>query len=238
NDVNRYVGIGLILAILAVVTMFIGNIIALVQTDIKRMLAYSSIVQMGYIILGLGLALYAFGNNRDPTFGIQGGLFHILTHAFMKGLAFLAAGAFIHAAGTRDMRQMKGLGNKMPITAAAFVIAALSLAGVPPLAGFMSKWLIFRAGIDAGLPIFTAFAILNSILSLGYYIPAINKLYSIPDANLKGILARAHEASPLMIFAIAVMAGFTIVLGILPGLGLNLVEPAAIFVRSVLENGY
>jgi len=238
NEVNTYVAIGLILSILAVVTMFIGNIIALVQTDIKRMLAYSSIVQMGYIILGLGLALYAFGNGRDPTFGIQGGLFHVLTHAFMKGLAFLAAGAFIHAAGTRDMRQMKGLGKKMPITSVAFVIAALSLAGVPPLAGFMSKWLIFRAGIDAGLPIFTAFAILNSILSLGYYIPAINKLYSLPDANAKSLLARVHEASPLMIFAIAVMAGFTIVLGILPGLGLNLVEPAAVFVRSVLENGY
>ncbi len=240
NDVNTYAAIGLILCILAVITMFVGNIIALVQTDIKRMLAYSSIVQMGYIVLGLGLGLYAFGNSRDPTFGLQGGLFHILTHAFMKGLAFLAAGAFIHAAGTRDMRMMKGLGQKMPITAMAFVIAALSLAGVPPLAGFMSKWLIFRAGIDAGLPIFTAFAIINSILSLGYYIPAINKLYSAPDGTpaIKSMLARVHEASPLMIFAIAVMAGFTIVLGILPGLGLNLVEPAARLVQSVLEKGY
>jgi multicomponent Na+:H+ antiporter subunit D len=167
---------GFTLAIFGLITMTVGNLMALVQTDLKRMLAYSSVTQMGYILVGIGLA-FEFGEIARA--GLEGGLFHILTHAFMKGLAFLCAGAIIYRVGTRDIRKMKGIGRTMPLTALAFAIAGLSLAGVPPLSGFMSKWLIYKVGLDIGGwgLFFTGMAVFNSILSLGYYLPAINTFF-------------------------------------------------------------
>ena len=221
-------GMGLALALLAVLTMFAGNLLALVQKDIKRMLAYSSVAQIGYILLGIGLGIY-FG----AFSGLTGGLFHIMTHAFMKGLAFLCAGVIIHQLGTREISEMRGIGKHMPLTAAGFTIAALALAGVPPFSGFMSKWLIYNAGVEVGSTIgltFAVIAIANSILSLGYYLPVVNALYA-KDTTAQGHI---HDAPVWCAVPIAGLIVLTIALGIFPQLGLKFVYPAVSVIAGLI----
>jgi NADH-quinone oxidoreductase subunit L len=120
-------------------TLLVAGLIALVQTDIKRVIAYSTMSQIGYMFLGAGLT--AYGN----------AMFHLMTHAFFKALLFLAAGIVIHAlVGEQDMRRMGGLGRLLPKTYAAMLIGALALAGIPPLSGFFSKDSLLAAALDAG----------------------------------------------------------------------------------------
>src|SRR5262249_22978999 len=115
------------------------GLIALVQTDIKRVIAYSTMSQIGYMFLGAGLGAYA------------NGMFHLMTHAFFKALLFLAAGIVIHAlAGEQDMRNMGGLKRLMPATYWFFVVGALALVGIPPFSGFFSKDSLLAASLDAG----------------------------------------------------------------------------------------
>lgn len=211
---------GLVLALLAVLTMFTGNLLALVQKDIKRMLAYSSVAQIGYILLGIGLGIYygAFS-------GLTGGLFHIMTHAFMKGLAFFCAGVVIHQLGTREIAQMRGIGKHMPLTAAGFTVAALALAGVPPFSGFMSKLFIYNAGVEVGSSLgfaFAAITIANSIISLGYYLPVVNAFYA-KETVAEGHL---HDAPIWCAVPIAGLMLITLLLGVFPELGLKYVYPA------------
>ncbi|MCJ7817837.1 MAG: NADH-quinone oxidoreductase subunit M, partial [Candidatus Thorarchaeota archaeon] len=131
-------------ATLGVITMFYGGFMALAQLDIKRLLAYSSVSQMGYVLFALGTA---------TVFGVSGGMFHLINHAFSKGLLFMTAGAVIHQTGLRDIKKMGGLSNKMPITAFAAAIGMMSIAGSPPLSGFASEWLMFLGGFQAAIPI-------------------------------------------------------------------------------------
>lgn len=219
---------GLALALLAVLTMFVGNLLALVQKDIKRMLAYSSVAQIGYILVGVGLGLY-FG----AFSGLTGGLFHIMTHAFMKGLAFFCAGVIIHQLGTREIAQMKGIGKHMPLTAAGFTVAALALAGVPPFSGFMSKLLIYNAGVEVGSVVGITFAvltILNSIISLGYYLPVVNTFYA-KETVAEGEL---HDAPIWCAVPIGGLMLITVLLGLFPQIGLKFVYPAVSVIVSML----
>lgn len=146
---------------LGVISMVVGAVIALGQNDLKRMLAYSSISQVGYIMLGLGLA---------TPLGILGGLFHIFNHAVAKGLLFLTSGSIQNATGTRRLDQMGGLAKRMPLTAATNLIGSLSIAGVPPLAGFWSKLIIIIALFEARQYGFALVAVLASIVTLWYYL--------------------------------------------------------------------
>ena len=211
---------GLTLAVFAVLTMTLGNVLAFVQKDIKRMLAYSSIAQMGYILLGIGIGLqYNDGIGVDVArLGLTGGLFHIVTHAFMKGLAFLCAGAFIHVLGTRNISEMRGLGHKMPLAAIAFTIALLALGGAPPFSGFMSEWMIFSAGLQAISSIgwwgmfFAVAAVLNGLLSLGYYLPTIMTLF-LGGGSEK--VRNAKDVGVAMAIPMIIMVLITIGLGIL-----------------------
>src|SRR5213594_3286945 len=124
---------------LGAATLLMAGLIALVQTDIKRVIAYSTMAQIGYMFLGVGVGAYA------------NGMFHLLTHAFFKALLFMAAGIVIHAlAGEQDMRRMGGLGERMPRVRLAFLIGALALVGIPPFAGFFSKDSILAAAMDHG----------------------------------------------------------------------------------------
>jgi len=228
--------VGELLIIIALLTMSVGNIMAYsqlthAQSDIKRILAYSSVAQMGYIILGIGVGL-AYG----IRIGYEGGLFHIMTHAFMKGLAFLCAGAIIHELGTRYLDEMDGIGLSMKLTGFAFTLSLLSLAGVPPLSGFMSEWMVFSGGILTygvigwwGIAI-AVIALLNALLSLGYYLPIIKTLY-LPSDHKK--IAKAKDASPVMLVAIGLLAAFTILLGIWPEVGLQVVKPAVDILMSL-----
>jgi F420H2 dehydrogenase subunit N len=195
------------LAILAVFTMTIGNFGALIQKSVPRILAYSSIAQAGYILMGIALAPYS-----DQA--LSGSLFHILNHAVMKSAGFIAAAAVVIGLASYGLESYRGLGRRMPITAIALTISLLALAGVPPLNGFWSKLVLFGAAIDSGPivawgPYLAIAAVLNSALSLGYYAWIIRKMY-MEDATDMSKIKEPTAIVAVLIFAIIFMVGFGI----------------------------
>ena len=216
---------GELLLAFAVLNMLAGNLLALRQTQVKRLLAFSTISHVGYMLLGLGIALYA-----GSAAGAQGGLFHLLSHGLMKGLAFLAAGALLYAlssAHSLTIADLAGAARRYPLLALTFSLALLGLGGLPPLVGFASKWQILAAGITShSLLIYglVALAALNSVLSLAYYAPLVNALYrQQPSAAvLAGRPLPLQMNAPLLLLGLAVVA-----IGLWPNLARWLVEPAA-----------
>ncbi len=223
----------LVLPALAIITMLTGNLMAWVQTDLKRMLAYSSIAHMGYILAGVGVAFSAY--DVAALEGMRGGLYHILNHAIMKGGAFLCAGAILALVGTRDLKEMAGIGRKLPIIGVSFGIFVLALAGAPPLNGFISKLLICKAAImlDPWGFILVVMVIFNSLLSLFYYLPALNKIALAPEMSDQ-VKQAPDRLPPCMVLAIFILALLTIALGVQPQLGLDIVEPAAKFLAGAI----
>jgi proton-translocating NADH-quinone oxidoreductase chain N len=216
---------GLLIAAGAV-NMLVGNLMALRQTQVKRLLAYSSLSHIGYMVFGLGVALYA-----HQAAGAQGGAFHLLNHGLMKGLAFLSAGLFLfvltsHSDGGDThhspllVTDLNGAAQRFPLAALAFSLAVLGLGGLPPLAGFMSKWQIFVAGFSTGQPLLAG---LNSVLSLAYYAPMVNALYRKQPSPAVQMAAPAPWTMnlPLALLAIAV-----VILGLWPNLATWLTAPA------------
>src|SRR5829696_761798 len=197
----------LVLAILAVITMTVGNFGALVQKSVPRIMAYSSMAQAGYIMIGLALAPYA-------SSALDGSLFHILNHAVMKSASFIAIAAVAVALASYSLEKYTGLAKRMPITAIALSISLLALAGVPPLNGFWSKLVIFQSAIDSGTvipwgPYLAIAGLLNSALSLGYYLWIIKKMY----LDESGDMSRVKEPKAILgvlVFAIIFMVGFGI----------------------------
>ena len=228
------IDLGLVLPALAIITMLTGNLMAWVQTDLKRMLAYSSIAHMGYILAGVGVAFSA--SDAAALEGMRGGLYHILNHAIMKGGAFLCAGAILTLIGTRDLKEMAGIGRKLPLVGICFGIFALALAGAPPLNGFISKLFICKAAImlDPWGFILVVMVIFNSLLSLFYYLPALNKIALAPEMSEKVKQAPDHLPAS-MVLAIFILALLTIALGVQPQLGLDLVQPAAAFLAGIIQ---
>ncbi len=149
-----------ILMALGALSMVVGVCLALGQWDFKRLLAYSSISQVGYIMLGLGLG---------TPLGITGGLFHLLNHSVFKSLLFLNSGAVEYSTGSRDLRNMGGLRERMPVTANTSLVASMSIAGIPPFNGFWSKLIIIVACIETGHFAYASLAVLVSILTLAYF---------------------------------------------------------------------
>ena len=229
------VNFGMLIVVLSLVTMFVGNLIALRQSDLKRMFAYSSVAQMGYILMGVGLAL---GFPLSAGFsGMRGALYHILNHAIMKGGAFLCAGAFLWVLGTRDMRKLSGIGRKFPIVGICFLFFALSLAGAPPFNGWFSKVLIAKAGADVGGwgTFMVVMLVLNSVISLFYYLDALNTVVFGPVPEDR---PRTLKPLPfLMVLPIVTLAALTLLLGVMPDIGLVIVDPAAEYLASLLGNG-
>ncbi|MEO9321300.1 MAG: NADH-quinone oxidoreductase subunit N [Nitrososphaera sp.] len=197
----------LTLGILAVFTMTLGNLGALVQRSVPRILAYSSIAQAGYIMIGVALAPYS-----DQA--LSGSLFHILNHAVMKSAAFIAAAAVATALASYSLEKYRGLGRRMPITAIAFSISLLALAGVPPLNGFWSKLVLFGAAINSGAqvpwgPWLAIAGLLNSALSLAYYAWIMKKMYMDESPDMTPVKEpRAMVA--VLVFAIVFIVGFGI----------------------------
>ncbi|OYT54150.1 MAG: hypothetical protein B6U77_03005 [Candidatus Hecatellales archaeon ex4484_218] len=196
-------------------TMTVGNFMALLQDDIKRMLAFSSIAQIGYILVGVAAA---------NQLGISGVLLHIFNHSIMKGLAFLCAGAFLHQVGTRKLDELAGVGSKMPLTTMALTISFLGLIGVPPLNGFVSKFILFTAGIESGLIWLVVAGIINSAISAGYYLRFINVLVRM-EASEK--VMDVKEAPAIMTIPILILAGLIVLFGIWPQPILDVSEKAA-----------
>ncbi len=205
----------LALAAFAVLTMFGGNIMALLQDDLKRLLAFSTIAQMGYIVFGLSVASLS---------GLTGSLFHIMNHAIMKGLLFLCAGSFIHQVKTRDLRKLRGIGKTMPITSIFFVIGSLAIAAVPPLAGFVSEWMILAAGIEAEMTLFSALMLANMLFSVVYYLRVIRiVVLEKPTAASK----KATEAPVSMLIPTLVLAALCIIIGLYPEPFIHMASEAA-----------
>jgi multicomponent Na+:H+ antiporter subunit D len=143
--------------VIGMASILIGGFLAVIQWDFKRLLAYSSISQIGYILLGIGLA---------TPLGILGAVFHLFNHAVFKSLLFYDAGSVELAMGTRDLQKLGKLGKFLPVTSGTSIIASLAISGIPPFNGFFSKLIIIIAAVSAGQPILALLAILGSILTL------------------------------------------------------------------------
>ncbi len=211
---------GALILAFGALNMIVGNLMALRQTQVKRLLAYSSVSHMGYMLLGFGVAVgYGVAN------GAAGGFFHLANHAVMKGLAFMAVGALLYsmkiANGSHDplmVDDLDGASNRYPVTAFTLSVALLALGGLPPLSGFMSKWQIMVAGFETrntGVEMLVIFAAVNSVLSLAYYAPLINRMYrNEPSAAVAaGKPVTVLLGAPLVALALVVVA-----LGFWPGL--------------------
>lgn len=204
-----------ILSWVAAVAIIVGSVLAIAQFDIKRMLAYSSVSQIGYILLGVGLA---------NQLGMMGGILHILNHALMKGGLFMVAGAVFYSSGIRNIYQLKGMGKQMPWTMAAFIILALSMIGIPPTVGFMSKWYLALGAIAAKQWIFVIVILLSSLLNVVYFWRVFENVFfgHVPEEVVK------KEVPISMRIPIFITAILCIIVGIYAYLPLdNVVEPAA-----------
>jgi len=209
--------VGLVVCALAVLTMTVGNLLALNQQDLRRMLAYSSIAQMGYILLGFGIGL-----RYGLILGLEAGIFFVVAYGVMKAGAFLVADLFTVAAGSPDIRRMKGLGAARPVMGCAFSIFILGLIGVPATGGFLGKLLVFQSGMSVSTMGGVALALIlaaNSALSLGYYVPVLSTILFRGNAG-------AHEPARTEIPPIALSVSVSIIILALATVYLGLFPPA------------
>ena len=180
--------------------VIVGSVLALAQMDFKRMLACSSISQVGYIVLGVGLA-----NDRALT----GALLHVLNHAVMKGALFMAAGAIIQMTGQRDVRRFGRLHHRMPLTATVVLLGALSMIGIPPTCGFFSKWYLLLGSLEAGSWASAGVILLSSLLNAIYFFRVIER-----SLMAGGEPGGRSEAPLSMLLPMAVLGAAILLLGI------------------------
>jgi NADH-quinone oxidoreductase subunit L len=197
-----------IVAIVGTATALLAGTIGLVQNDIKRVLAYSTVSQLGYMFLAMGVGAYASG------------IFHLYTHAFFKALLFLASGAVIHAlSGEQDMRRMGGLRKDLPITYWTFVIGAIAIAGVPPFAGFFSKDEILLRAYASGHTLLWAVGVLTALLTATYMFRLVfmtfhgERAVRASEENPSNLSQHLHDAPPAMALALVVLAIGSVVAG-------------------------
>jgi multicomponent Na+:H+ antiporter subunit D len=216
TDVLARLNLGLLTAYAAMLTIIVASLIAMTKTDLKARLAYSTVSQLSYIILGVALL------SRS---GIIGGLFHIPAHAVSKITLFFCAGAIFAMTGKKDIRDMGGLGLQIPWVFAAFGLAALSMIGVPPVGGFVSKWYLALGTLEIHNRILLAGVLLSSLLNAVYFIEIIVRaFYGRPSANAP--ITCAHGSSPvtaLMLAALLATAALSVILGIWPDTVISLI---------------
>jgi multicomponent Na+:H+ antiporter subunit D len=196
--------IGGLLPYLGVLAIAYGSVMAVKQRDLNRMLAYSTIAHIGYIFIGVGLF---------NVTTMVGGIYHILDHALAKTCLFLVAGIFIYRTGYRRIDQLKGASKKMPLSCAAFTAASLSIVGIPPTAGFFSKWYLVSGSFHAGNFLFGAAILLGSLVSAWYCFRIIYCMYLLPPENY-GWENGDREAPALLIGPVCVLALLTLVMGV------------------------
>jgi proton-translocating NADH-quinone oxidoreductase chain N len=211
-------GIMLILAILGVITLLLGEMSAFRQKDdIKRLLAYSSIGQMGLIMLAFGIASDA---------GVFAALFQLVSHTLAKSLLFLASGYIIYRVGSKKLSALAGLGRKMPFTGAMIAVAVLSLVGVPPFAGFMSKFSIVRAALAQHSATYTGLIVLvllATVIEVGYFMKLLQIMF-FTEAKTEG----AVKELPLSaLIPITILAALIIIIGVYPHMISGLLQQAA-----------
>ncbi len=211
-------GLGIITAYIVSFTIVAASLIALTQTNLKARLAYSTISQLSYIVLGVALL---------TTSGITGGLIHIANHAFAKITLFFGAGAIFVASGKKEISELKGLGYTMPLTLAAFSIASLSMIGVPPVSGFVTKWFLAVGTMELKHTGLLIVLLTSSLLNAGYFIPILVQAYSGRKETQADPEYKNLEKKPLVLFMvipILVTAFFSVVWGLFPGPLLTLIR--------------
>ena len=208
------------LHIWGLVTMIYGGAMALMQDDLKRLLAYSSISQMGYILFGIG---------SMSTFGLAGAEMMYVTHALGKGILFMMAGIIIVKVGTRSISKLGGLAGKMPITAVCAVIGALTIMGVPPTSGFMGEWILFYGALETAIEdgstvraVTFGLGLVATALTMSYILWMLKRVFfgKTPEH-----LENVKEGSWYMTAPMMVLAGFTVVVGIYPDIFLKTIIP-------------
>ncbi len=197
---------------IAGLTIIGAGAMALVQRGIKRLLIYSTVSQIGYILLGLSLG---------TTLGLTGAMLHFVNHMFFKDLLFLAAGAIMVQAHVRNLDDVSGLGRKMPVTLAFFMVGAFSLAGVPPFSGFTSKWIIYEAAMEQGQVFLAILSLAGSILSMAYFVKFMHSaFFGVPSKNSEHV----KEAPWTMLVPMGILAALSLAFGIMPGLPLTVIS--------------
>lgn len=222
---GNYTQYSLYINIWGLATMIYGGAMALMQDDVKKVLAYSSISQMGYILFGLG---------SESILGITGGVLFYVTHGLGKAILFMMAGSIILQTGTRSMSKLGGLAGKMPYTAVITMIGALTIIGIPPTSGFMSEWILFGGVLQTAVSqadsfrvVLFGFGILTTVLSSAYILWMYKRIFfgKIPER-----LVNVKDSSAYITATMAALAGLTLFLGVYPDPILN---PITNYVESV-----
>jgi hydrogenase-4 component B len=218
-------GAGWVVAALGVISAVLGVVFALGQHDLKRLLAYHSVENIGIILIGLGFALVAV-EQGDTVWGrlaLAGGLLHVWNHGLFKALLFFGAGSVLHTTGTREMSLMGGLWRAMPWTAGLFALGAAAISGLPPLNGFVSEWLVYLGLFDAAIlrgpaawaGIFAAVLLgMTGALALACFIKVCSVVFLGAPRSKQA--AQAHECGPFMRGAMIALAGACVVIGLAP----------------------
>jgi multicomponent Na+:H+ antiporter subunit D len=203
------------LAWLGAISVLAGAFLALFQQDIKLMLAYSTISNIGYIVLGLGLA---------GELAVTGAGIHVLNHALIKATLFLAAGAMLHQSGYRTLSDLRGIGHSMPWTSLALLVGVLAIAGLPPTAGFLGKWYIALGAIEAGRPGFAAVVLLGALLVFVYLGRMLNAFYFRAPSHEKMLAVR--EAPAAMLWPVLLLGMLCVLGGLFGRWPVLLIAPA------------
>jgi len=229
---------GVTVLVIGTLSAVLGVLYALMEHDLKRLLAYHSIENIGIILMGLGAALM-FQHTGHPllaALALTAGLYHTLNHAVFKALLFLGAGAVVHAAHTRNMEEMGGLAKRMPVTAFCFLLGAVAISALPPLNGFVSEWLTYQSllqgfGTTPSLirlmfPLSGAMLALTGALAAACFVKAYGITFLAQPRSEAA--AEAHEAPAIMLIAQGLLAAVCVVLGLFPLQFLRLLDPVAL----------
>ncbi|MFW6368547.1 MAG: complex I subunit 5 family protein [Spirochaetota bacterium] len=215
-EVLALTNIPLMLSYVGMLGMIAGSVFALGQREVKRILAYSTVAHVGYMVLGMGLASEA---------GVSTAVFHMIAHGLMKTALFLSVGTVIRRTGKKYVSEFAGVGYRMPLTMLVFSIAALGMIGVPGVNGFMSKWYLILAGIDAGISLVVPVILLSSFLNALYYLPVISRAFMQRSTESDHVMKRDRLPTALVspMVGIAILC---IVTGLFPQLVMNIINEA------------
>lgn len=204
----------LALAVFSALTMTVGNLFALAQTDVKRMISYVCVADIGYNLIAI---------TSVTPLGVMGNLFFFFVGGMTTALAFMAVGV-LNALGLKRLDDFSGIGRKFPITSLSLVIAVCSFSGIPPLAGFMSKYMVFTAAIGGGMAWLAVIGVLNSLLQTGYLLRLVHYMYARP---LKRRLDETGGEPRALLIPIYALGFLIVLLGIYPSIILSIIYPAA-----------
>ncbi|HXV62637.1 MAG TPA: proton-conducting transporter membrane subunit [Vicinamibacteria bacterium] len=223
-DLLSELGMDVVLALAAGFTILFGSIRALGENHLKRRLAYSTVSQLSYIVLGAALGSFH---------SLAGAIFHMVAHGFMKITLFFCAGSIYTRTHKEYIAELGGLGRSMPVTFAAFTLGALGLSGMPLLVGFVSKWNLGLGALEAGAPAYLALLVVSGLLNFAYFFPIVHAGFFRGEAGR----FRFDEASPALWIPLALTAVFSIVLGVAPDFVLSLYRLAFVAAQGLTEAG-